>query len=325
MATDESAPDGDTAPSDETAPGTDSQPGDTTTPGADSAPDENAAASADGPASDKGPDSGDAPAASDGPSSGDESASDEPAAAQTARELADAGADALTEAAFRTGEFGPARELLQQAREAAAAAGDRQTEALALERLAMLTHYENITKLIAGEKVPPSDADAEEKLFRQALAIWQELSDQAGTARSTFGVGLVFQVLHDEWAAAMPYFWQALDLSRALEESGELYARSEIHRHVGFYYHVEADVPGEAVRHLQISLDLREEHGDPRLIPSALVALGEAELAAGNTERAIELLTRAVAEGRAAGLLQQRIDDAERALREAQATPAAGT
>ena len=138
-------------------------------------------------------------------------------------------------------------------------------------------------------------------------------------------MGLVFQVLHDEWAAAMPYFWQALDLSRALEERGDLYARSEVHRHVGFYYHVEADIPGEAVRHLQISLELREEHGDPRLIPSALVSLGEAELAAGNSERAIELLTRAVADSRAAGLLPRRVEDAERALREAQATPAAGT
>lgn len=348
MATDESAPDGETAPSDETTPGTDSETGEEeTAPGADSAPDEkaaasgpgddtmgaadsapgpDAAASTDGTASAEGPAAGEAAAGGEAAADGEAAAGAEgPTSGQHPRELADAGADALTEAAFRTGEFGSARELLQQAKQAAATAGDRETEALAIEGLGMLTHYENIAKLIAGEKVPTADADAEEKLFRQALAIWQDLGDQPGTARSTFGVGLVFQVLHDEWAAAMPYFWQALDLSRALEESGELYARSEIHRHVGFYYHAEADIPGEAVRHLQISLDLREEHGDPRLIPSALVALGEAELAAGNSERAIELLTRAVAEGRAAGLLQHRIEDAERALREAQATPAAGT
>jgi tetratricopeptide (TPR) repeat protein len=254
---------------------------------------------------------------------GDAAPGDQPAGTgRTARELADAGAEALTEAAFRSGDFGPARELLQQARDQAAADGDRATEAVVFERLGMLAHYENIEKLIVGADVPGTDADAEERLFRQALAISQELGDQAGTARSAFGVGLVFQVLHREWPSAMPYYWQALDLSRALEERGDRYARSEIHRHLGFYFHYEETALGEAVRHLQLSLDLREEIGDPRLMPSALVALAEAELAAGHRERAIDLLTRAVDDAREAGLLQHRIEDAERALREAQAAAA---
>jgi tetratricopeptide (TPR) repeat protein len=294
MATGESAPNGETTPGEEPTPGTDGASDESTAADEEPVPD------------------GEEPAGGEG-SPG----------AHTPRQLAEAGAEALTEAAFRTGDFGPARELLEKARDEAAAGGDKETEALALERLGMLAHYENITKLIAGAEVPGADADAEEKLFRQALFIWQELGDHAGTARSTFGVGLVFQVLHDEWPSAMPYFWQALEESAALEAGGDLYARSEIHRHVGFYYHVEDVSPGEAVRHLQISLDLREELGDPRLVPSALVALGEAELAAGNSQRAVELLTRAVDNARAAGLLQHRIEDAERALREAQAAPAA--
>jgi tetratricopeptide (TPR) repeat protein len=243
---------------------------------------------------------------------------------KTPAELFAAGAEALIDAAFRTGDFGQARELLEKARDDAAAAGDRATEALAVERLGSLAHHENITKLVEGSKVPSEDADAEEKLFRQALAICQELGDQAGTARAAFGVGLVFQVLRDDWPTAMPYYWQALDLSSALEASGDYNARAEIHRHLGFYYHFEAASPGQAVQHLQLSLDLRQELGDPRLIPSALVALGQAELAAGNSERAVELLTRAVADARAAGLLPHRVKDAEQALREAQAAaPAA--
>jgi tetratricopeptide (TPR) repeat protein len=300
MATGESAPNGETAPAEEPAPGTDGASADEPEPGEDAAAGEEAVPDAAEPAGDDGP-----------------------AGAQTPRELADEGAEALTEAAFRTGDFGRARELLQKARDEAAAGGDKETEALAIERLGRLTHQENIAKLIAGTEVPGTDADAEEKLFRQALAIWQELGDHAGTARSAFGVGLVFQVLHEEWPAAMPYFWQALDLSGALEAGGDLYSRSEIHRHVGFYYHFEDVSPGEAVRHLQISLDLREELGDPRLVPSALVALGQAELAAGNSQRAVELLTRAVDNARAAGLSQHRIEEAERALREAKAAPAA--
>jgi hypothetical protein len=116
----------------------------------------------------------------------------------------------------------------------------------------------------------------------------------------------------------MPYFWQALDLAYAPRSDADAYLRSEVHRHIGFYFLVEDEQPAEAVRHLQLSLDLREEFGDPRRIPSGLVALGRAELVAGHRERAIDLLTNAVTQARDAGLLAERVADAERVLREAQ-------
>ncbi len=238
---------------------------------------------------------------------------------RTARELFAAGDEALTEAAFRTGDFAEAQELLETARAQASGGADREAEACAIDRLGMLIHYQNITTLMSGREVAGSDFDAEEELFRRALAIRQELGDSAGTAQSLFGVGLALQVLRRDWAAAMPYFWQALDLAGALTKSGDLYTYSEIHRHVGFYFLVEDVRPDEAVRHLQISLDLRERLGDPRRIPSALVALGQAELAAGNRQRAVELLSLAVTQARLAGLLPSRIEDAEQALREARA------
>ena len=59
-----------------------------------------------------------------------------------------------------------------------------------------------------------------------------------------------------------------------------------------------------------------------RRIPSALVALGEAELAAGNLPRAVELLRRAVPLAHEAGLLPWRIADAEQNLRQAEAAAA---
>ena len=235
----------------------------------------------------------------------------------TARELFAAGDEALTEAAFRTGDFAEAQQLLETARAQASAGADREAEACAIDRLGMLIHYQNITTLMSGREVAGSDSDAEEELFRRALGIRQELGDSAGTAQSLFGVGLVLQVLRRDWAAAMPYFWQALDLAGALTERGDLYTYSEIHRHVGFYFLAEDVRPDEAVRHLQISLDLRERLGDPRRIPSALVALGQAELAAGNRQRAVGLLSLAVTRARQAGLLPARIEDAEQALREA--------
>ena len=63
--------------------------------------------------------------------------------------------------------------------------------------------------------------------------------------------------------------------------------------------------------------------GDPRRIPSAVVSLGEAEMAAGNFPSAIELFRRAVPLAREAGLLPWRIADAEQNLRQAEATAAA--
>ena len=57
-----------------------------------------------------------------------------------------------------------------------------------------------------------------------------------------------------DWDAGMPYLWQAFGLAEAVEESGDLYAASEIHRHLGFYYLYEDARPREAVRQLGRSL-----------------------------------------------------------------------
>ena len=241
---------------------------------------------------------------------------------QDVRALLVAGDDALADAAFCTGDFGKARELMEAAHAEAVRSADVSAQASALDALGMLAHYENITKLMSGSTISPEDIDAEERLFRQALVGWQQLGEPAESAQSLFGLGLVYQVLHSDWTTAMPYYWQALGLITADEATG-LYLRSEVHRHVGFYFLVEASQPAEAVRHLQISLDLREELGDQRRIPSGLVALAEAELEAGGRDRAIELLTRAVATAREAGLLPERIRDAERGLAEAEAATGA--
>ncbi len=138
-------------------------------------------------------------------------------------------------------------------------------------------------------------------------------------------MSLVFQVLRRDWDGGMPYLWQAFGLAEAVEESGDLYAASEIHRHVGFYYLYSDVRPREAVRRLERSLALRERLSDLRRVPSALVALGQAELAAGDPRAAAEHLFRAAELARAGDLLPWRISDAERALAEAEeAVRAAG-
>jgi tetratricopeptide (TPR) repeat protein len=239
--------------------------------------------------------------------------------------LLTAAEEEFAEAGFRTGEFGPVRELLAEALADADQAGDRSGRARALDLLGMVEHYDNITTLMSGRQVPAEQIDAEERLFREALAAWQAAGQLPATAHALFGLGLVYQVLHRDWASAMPYFWQALELVEANDASTGLYLRSEVHRHVGFYFLVADEQPAAAVRHLQLSLDLREQLGDVRRIPSGQVALAQAELAAGRRDRAVELLRAAVLQAREAGLLAARIEDAERALREAEAAPDAGT
>ena len=233
-----------------------------------------------------------------------------------ADELAQA-AEALAEAAFRTGDFTIAERLYGEA--LAAAGNDTSAQARAVGGQGMMRHYRNITGLMAGRAVAEADILAEEAVMRRWLDLWQQTGDAAGTAMGMFGVGLVFQVLRRNWAAAMPYFWQAFGLAEAVEESADLRGCSEIHRHIGFYYLVEDARPREAVRRLTYSLALRERLGDERLIPSALVALGEAELDAANPRRAVGLLRRAATVARQAGLHPARIKDAEDALREAEA------
>ena len=187
MATEESAPDGATTPGQDTPGGETPASEDTagaetpaseSEPGAETPADEEAAAQTAAEETTPGPqapaaEEPTAPAAEADAAAGSQAPADE----RTPRELAEAGAEALIEAAFRTGDFDRARELLEKAREAAAAAGDQETKAFATERLGTLVHYENITKLITGGEVPAADAEAEEKLFRESLAMSQEAGD----------------------------------------------------------------------------------------------------------------------------------------------------
>jgi tetratricopeptide (TPR) repeat protein len=237
--------------------------------------------------------------------------------------LCAAAEDALAAGAFCTGEFSDAERGFSRVLPMAREHGDRKAEARALGGLGLVRHQRCIARLVAGLALDDADVAAEEELMSGALVIWRETGDAVGTARALFGMGLVFQVLHRDWAGAMPYYWQAYGLAEAVEESGDLYACSEIHRHLGFYYLIEDVRPAEAVRRLAYSLALRERLGDPRALPSGLVALGEAELAAGNLPRAVELLSRAVRLARKSALLPWRIQDAEQTLGEAEAALAA--
>jgi tetratricopeptide (TPR) repeat protein len=226
--------------------------------------------------------------------------------------------ETLAEAAFRTGDFAEPERRYLAALAAATRDGDKHAEARATGDLGIMHHYRNISQRFDGKTMDEAAITAEEKLMQRALELWQEAGDDAGVATAMFGAGLVHQVLRSDWTAAMPYFWQAFGLAEAVADSGDLYGCSEIHRHIGFYYLVQDVRPAQAARRLGYSLELRERLGDQRLIPSGLVALGHAERARGNPQRALELSRRAVAISREARLLPKWIQHAENALRDAE-------
>jgi tetratricopeptide (TPR) repeat protein len=221
-----------------------------------------------------------------------------------------AGGEALLEAAFRTGDYLTAQQLLLAARESARQIRDRVDEAAALTRLGMLNHYVAI-----GGDVRQADWAGEERLFQEALALQREADDPAGAAESLFGLGLVHQVLRGDWATALPFYQEAHTLA---ERYADEMVRSEVHRHLGFFHIYVAGDPERGLRHLRMSQVLRERYGDPRRVASGTLALGEAELAAGDRAEALRLLREAVQQARAAGLSEQRVGWAERALRDAE-------
>ncbi|MGX6603049.1 tetratricopeptide repeat protein [Micromonosporaceae bacterium Da 78-11] len=228
----------------------------------------------------------------------------------TAGALLAAGNEAMLEAAFRSDDYLPALQMLEAARQQARRAGETGAEATALTRLGMLTHFQAL-----GGDLAAADWSAEEALFQSALALQLEIDDPAGAAESLFGLGLVHQVLRGDWATAMPFYREALTLA---EQYADEMVRSEVHRHIGFFHVFVAGDPEQGLRHLRMSQVLRERYGDPRRVATGTLALGEAELTAGNHLEALRLLREAVHQARAARLSPQRIGWAEQALRDAE-------
>lgn len=203
---------------------------------------------------------------------------------QATRDLLAAGNAALLEAAFRTGDYTEAGTLLRQA--LAQAGADRATEADVLDRLGWLSHFQALDRGIDATHV-----DEELAAFQRALDIRREIGDQGGVAAALFGIAVAHHVLRGDWDTAMPYLWEALELAGPHADD---ITRSEVHRHVGFYYLVRDVQPEQAIEHLTISQELRDKHGDPRWIPSGLLALGEAHLESGHRADALPLLRDAV-------------------------------
>jgi uncharacterized RmlC-like cupin family protein len=225
---------------------------------------------------------------------------------------------AVLDAAFRTGDYAGAETGLRALLRDAERAGDRWAEAVALDRLGMLMHFQALDRALEG-----AQPDAEQALFERALAIRREIGDTSGTAESLFDVGLVHQVLRQDWDRAMPLYRKAEELAGA---DGDPLLRSEVHRHIGFYHAAHEDRPDLALPRLRLSQELRETLDEPGWLVSGLTVLGRCELALGMHADALDHLRRAVRLARDLGLRERYVRSAEDMLRQAELArpPAAG-
>src|SRR5215831_10493882 len=190
---------------------------------------------------------------------------------------------ALTEAAYRTGDFDAVETLLTEALGDAEAAGDRAAEAAALDQLGELRHFRTIDR--PRNEWPGIDHQLERDLFERALAIRRELDDRAGVAESLLHLGWVHQVLFGDGAAALPLFREALELA---EPDGDPDVRSEAHRHIGFHIALAEGMPEAALPHFRTSLDLWRSGAEPARVIHGLVALARCESMAGEHAAALE-------------------------------------
>jgi tetratricopeptide (TPR) repeat protein len=216
---------------------------------------------------------------------------------------------ALSEAAYRTGEFDAVEALLTEALGLAEAEGEtgRRSRADALDLLGVLLHFRTIDRPRA--EWPGIDPGPERELFERGLAIRRELGDPAGVAESLLHLGWVHQVLRNDPGAAMPLFGEALTLA---EPDGDADVRSELHRHVGFHVLLAEGRPDEALPHFRTSLELWRSRAEPALVVFGLVALARCESTAGRHEEALAHSQEALALSREGGFRQRVVNAAER-------------
>jgi tetratricopeptide (TPR) repeat protein len=125
--------------------------------------------------------------------------------------------------------------------------------------------------------------------FERGLGYRQQAADQRGIAESLFHVGLVYGVVRQDHAQALPFFRQSYDLAQAL---GDRIMASYAIRHIAFVQHDAGDM-ASARASLQESLELREQAGFIPAVAMALVMLAHADADLGQHDQAIQHLRRA--------------------------------
>lgn len=138
-----------------------------------------------------------------------------------------------------------------------------------------------------------SEPEHELEYFERGLALRRQANHPREIAESQFHIGLVYGVIREDHAQALPYFEEAYRLAQAADD--DVMASYAI-RHIGFARYEAGNMEG-ARADLEVSLRLREvAHFEPG-VAMALVALaavmaeqGDKAGAKSNLERARNIL-----------------------------------
>jgi tetratricopeptide (TPR) repeat protein len=133
------------------------------------------------------------------------------------------------------------------------------------------------------------EPEHELEYFKRGLAFRQGANDQRGIAESTFHVGLVYGVIRRDHATASPFFEEAYDKAREVDD---LVMASYAVRHIAFARRAAGQVE-TARQDLKESLHLREQAGFTPGVAFALMSLASIEALMGDKDLALDHLERA--------------------------------
>jgi tetratricopeptide (TPR) repeat protein len=128
-------------------------------------------------------------------------------------------------------------------------------------------------------------------LFVLAARLYQRLGDRRGEAEALFWVGIFYQVVHHDNAAAVPALERSYELAAEVEDKLTL---SYACRHLG-YADMAAGNLDAARERLEESVRLRREIGFRPGVAAGLLALAELAAEERDSQRAAALLDEAYA------------------------------
>lgn len=149
-------------------------------------------------------------------------------------------------------------------------------------------------------------------LFEHARELYVRLGDERGEAEALLWIGIVGQVVRDDWASALPPLERSYELAG---RTGDALTASYAARHVGFAAARAGEIErGRAL--LEESVALRRELGFEAGVAAGLVALAELARRTGRGEDARALLEEADAVAVACGAdgVRRWIDEGRRQL-----------
>jgi len=175
-----------------------------------------------------------------------------------------------------TGDYDVSLSLGKQALENARAAGDRETQARAMNTIGIV-HQER------------GDYDRALQSFEEALLISREVADSGTASKALHNIGLI-QWFQGDYKQAYRHYHEALSMFQKL---GNRVGASTAMRNIGIL-HRERGEYQQALRCFDEAFSMSRELGDRAGIANTLMSIGVVHLFAGDHDRALQSLDKAL-------------------------------